>query len=75
MDELMESGNETMFAALMEEEAEIVVTDDAHSQLQDVWWSICGCSKEIPPSFIFSLLFIWISNYVLFLCMNYALNN
>jgi hypothetical protein len=40
-----------------------------------IWWSICGCSKETPPSFIFGLLFIWISNYVLFLCMNYAFNS
>jgi hypothetical protein len=40
-----------------------------------IWWSICGCSKETPPSFIFCLLFIWISNYVSFVCMNYVLNN
>jgi hypothetical protein len=40
-----------------------------------IWWSICGFSKETPPSFIFCLQFIWILNYVLFMCMNYAFNN
>jgi hypothetical protein len=34
-----------------------------------IWWSICGCSKEITPNFIFNP-FIWISNYLLFMCMN-----
>jgi hypothetical protein len=33
-----------------------------------IWWSICGCSKE-TPSFIISLLFIWIKTMFYFLCM------
>jgi hypothetical protein len=39
-----------------------------------IWWSICGCSKETTPSFICNL-FIWISNYLLFVCMNNDFNN
>jgi hypothetical protein len=39
-----------------------------------IWWSICGCSKETTPSFICNL-FIGISNYLLFVCMNNDFNN
>jgi hypothetical protein len=71
MDEIMDSDDKAMLAALMEEEAEIATCDD-EEHLMTMSCLICGCSKETPPSFIFCLLFIWISNYVLFVCINYA---
>jgi hypothetical protein len=43
-----------------------------------IWWSICGCSKQTTLSFICNLFiwiqFIWISNYLLFVCMNNNFN-
>jgi hypothetical protein len=48
---------------------------NSHSQLQDDLVEHLWMLKRKHPSFIFGLLFIWISNYELFLCMNYALNN
>jgi hypothetical protein len=71
MDEIMDSDDQAMLAALMEEEAEIATADD-EEHLMMMSCLICGCSKETLPSFIFCLLFIWISNYVLFVCINYA---
>jgi hypothetical protein len=40
-----------------------------------IWWSICGCSKETTPSFIFYLNFIYLDFKLLFVCMNNNFNN